>query len=190
MKRVELVGELERLAERFWGRDYVKAATLGEAAKVYRLIADAAERPCPEIREDKAELAALVADWAGNARRRAVSPVGPFAVDEDAAGADGDAGEPSAEVRRALKGGQALLLRLEFAFEFAQLAHAFFGVCTRGGELVLECGDFAATKKRAEALKGLAAWIDDLEDGKEIGDAHAAIVAYLRARLRTYGGAE
>lgn len=176
--RVGLVGELVRLAERFWGSGHVEAATLIEATQMDALLIQVyADNIRLDARDHKAELVALVADGTGDERRRTISISSPFDVDEVQT-ADGDAAEPPVEVRSALEDGQAFVLRRMFALEFAKLTFEFFRPCAGGGCVGFECRDFAAAKERAEALQRLAARVDGLENGEDVGGVHDAIVAY------------
>ena len=178
---VDLVGELEGLIERLWGRDYMKAATFREATQVYAILPDVyIDCIDSEIRNHDANLVALEADGAGNARRRIIALDGTLDIDKTAS--DGHTAESRPEVLSQLKAAQAILLRCMFASEFFKLALSIFEVGSADGEIVVECRDLLATKKRAEALKCLAARIDELEGGYDGCKIHDAIIAYMASR--------
>ena len=177
MTKVELVGELERLAHNVWIGDEPEGACIVGASDFCSLIGEVGIAIVDARR--KAEIryrAALEAFWADEARHFAEStPQGEGAVrtvDENMAIA-------FAAVRVSAKRGEFLRLLDFFAMEFVKLALAFFEPRPDGGEVVFECRDFLAAKKSAEAMKRLAGAIDELSRSDcYVKDVHDAIIAY------------
>lgn len=116
------------------------------------------------------------ADGADEARR-VTTPL-PEGVD-GRAGRDGDVSVVVPEVKLRTKRGEFRRLLDLFAMEFVKLAITFYEPRLDGDELVFECRDFLAAKKRAEAMKRLAGAIEDLSRSDcGVNDVHDAIIAY------------
>ena len=179
MKNMELVGELERLAERLWGDGYVEAAPLSAAFEVYALAASVCRVPAmARDGEHKAELAAYVAGGTGDCRRRVVCIGDAFDADEHARG-EMYAAEALADVEPGRLVGEAALVCVAFRAEFVRLALDVCQPRVDGDEVVFECRDPLAAKERAKALKRLAARVDEFEDVNDVTNAHALIIAYF-----------
>ena len=178
MTKLELVGELESLAERLWGDGYVKAAPLPAAFEVYALAASVCRVPAMARHgEHEAELAAFIAGGTGECRRRVVCIGGTFDADEHARGELDAAKAPTdGETSRLI--GEALLACIAFRAEFVRLALDICQPRVGGGEVVFECRDPLAAKERAKALERLAARVDQFEDVDDVTNAHALIIAY------------
>lgn len=177
---VELVDELERLANGLWcGGKSESAASIG-ASDIYDVIGklgvaiDRARREA-EVRHK----AALEAFWADKARLFAVSaPKGENAVRS----VDQNMAISVAAVRLDAQRGEFLRLLDLFAMEFVALALDFYKPTFEVGEICFKCRDFAAAEKRARALKRLAAGIDELKDGYDVGKTHELIITYSNER--------
>lgn len=182
MPRTELVGELERLAERLWRCDETEAAPAHWAVdvsslleRVYRNAVEAAPR------EKFDDLAILEADRAKEARRLTVFGGGsPKRIGGCAA--DGDAAELPAHGDPLFERYQLLMLRHVAALEFGKLALMLFEPSLEGCAIGFKEPDLVAAKKRAEALKWLASRIEMLENGDCNADVHAVIIAYSAMR--------
>ena len=172
MKRVELVGELERLAERFWSDDGAEAAAIVRTGEVDLLLERVYRHADIAVRNEKiAEVIRLEADRADKARRLAVER-GGTAQGVDGNVADGDAAELAALGEALFRRYKALLLDIKFRLDFAGLAHDVFKAEICGGKLCFERGDPAAAKERAAALRQLAEFLDKFDETGECGDVH------------------
>lgn len=172
----ELVGELERLAERLWSADELKSATGVGATELCQLLGRLGEA-VGRVRSDaeigyRAALEAYWADKAGNFAKAA--PQGEDAVRT----VDENMAISSAAVGIRTKHGEVLRLLDAFAMEFVGLALDVYKPHFGDGEIFFECGNLFAAQERTESLKRLARAIDELEKGECGLDVHAAIIAY------------
>lgn len=180
MTRTGLVGELERLAECFWGDDKAESAPGNWAVDVSSLL-ERVYRDAVEAspREEIDKIVLLEADRAEKARRLTGLGGGP-SEGVDGCAADGDTAELPPRGDPLFERYQLFMLRHVAALEFSKLVLAFFKPCFDGGVLGFEEPDFVAAKKRAEALKWLVSRIEMLEDGNDEFDTHDVILAYSR----------
>lgn len=173
----ELIDKLESLTHDIWFADKPESARQIGASHFCQLIGEvgvliADARGEAEIRYH----AALEAFWTDQARHFAeVSPQGEgtmHAIDKNMA-------IVSAAVRICAQRGEFLKMLDLFAMEFVKLAIAFYEPRLDGGEVMFECRDFFAAKKRAEAVKRLAGAIEELSrPGCNVDKVHDAIIAY------------
>ena len=176
MTRVELVGELERLAERFWGGDGAEIAAIVRAGEVDLLLERVYCHADIVTRNNKiVEVIRLEANRADKARRLAVVR-GGSAQGIDGNVADGDAAELVAEGKALFCNFKALVLDMKFRLDFAGLAFELFKMSVSGGEISFERGDFAAAKERAATLKKLAEFLDKFEEAGDCSDFHVDII--------------
>lgn len=175
----ELVDELERLAERFWSADKAEAASIMRTADVLALLERVnRDAIAAHSAEEIDELVALEADRAEKARRLAVNG-GSAAQGVDGNVADGDAAELAAQGAALFERYQTILLRRVFALEFCKAALGFFEPSFEDGIVGFKCRDLLAAKKRTEALKWLAARIEELCRGDCSLNVHDVIIAYF-----------
>lgn len=172
-----LIDELESLAERFWRADDCKTADAIGASELCHLVGRFGEavnraRGYAEVRYN----AALEAYWADKARDFAkTSPEGEHAV----RAIDENMAISRAAVELEAKRGEFLRLLDLLALEFIDIALRCNKPRLYGFQIVFECLDVLAIKKRAEALKRLARTVDELEYSDDFfTSVHAAIIAY------------
>ena len=172
----ELVSELERLTDRLWGTDESEAARRSWTRDLCDFVARAGAAADRAARD--AEIrhrAALEAYWADKARDFAKSaPEGEDAVRT----VDENMAISRAAVKLLAEHGDFLDLLGVFTHGLVRLALESGEAVVRDGEIVFECRDLLAAKKRASALKRLAQFIDDFWKGECGLDVHAAIIAY------------
>lgn len=178
-----LIDELESLAERFWLADEPETASGVGASELFHIVGRFGEavnraRGYAKVRYD----AALEAYWADKARDFAkTSPEGERAVRT----IDENMTISRAAVELDAKRGELLRLIELLAFEFLDIALRCSKPLLYGFQIVFECQDLLAIKKRAEALKRLARTVEELEYGDDdFTRVHAEIIAYSNELLR------
>lgn len=178
MTIVELVDELESIAERFWSADEAEAAAIMRTADVCAVLElvygyAVAAHPVEEI--DK--LAALEADRAEKARRLIGLGSGT-AQGINGHVSDGDAAELAAQGKAFFDRYQTIVLGRVLALEIGKFALDLFKPTFEDGLIGFKRIDALAAQKQAEALKWLATRVEELECGNCGMDVHDVIIAY------------
>lgn len=164
---------LDRFVKELGRDDYMESASGGDALEVLATFVcvnchDIVVGVADEFGLDPA-VEARRADELGAVARRDV--FGSKSVDGESA--DGDAAIVAERIRR----GAIRQLGFAFALMLGRTAFDCLKLGFEGCNLKVECGDLAAAKERADALRVFADVLAKLENGGDVGDVHDQILS-------------